>query len=299
MRETRCRHSLRSAWGALRPSLSSTRSSRPSSCRFKGIAYRLGASSAAITESSSVSAKSAIFFLMSSLMGLSARQMSTSGLRRVLGRLGLQLASRLDVGYVGDVDIEYVLAPHVVSELPYSLEEWQALDVAYGAPDLGYDDVLGLSETPYPVLDLIGYVRDYLHGRPEVVPPPLAGYDLPVDATRGHVGEPAEVLIQEPLVVTEVQVRLRTVLGNEDLAVLVRVHRPWVHVDVRVELLEHDPVPTALEQHPKRRRAGPLAYGRHHAACHEDILGLAHLHPQKENQRNAPTFSTSRNREES
>ena len=217
-------------------------------------------------------------------------------LRGVLGRLGLELAGGLDVGYVGDVDVEHVTPPHVVSELPYGFQERQALDVAYGAPDLGYDDVLVLAEAPDPVLDLVGYVRDDLHGRPQVVAPPLAGYDLPVDATRGHVGEPAQVLVEKALVVTEVQVRLRPVLGDEDLAVLVRVHRPRVHVDVRVELLEHDPVAPALEQHPQRRSTRPLAYGRNHAARHEDILGLAHLHPRRKYQRNTPTFTASRKR---
>ena len=170
-------------------------------------------------------------------------------LRRVLGRLGLQLAGGLDVGHVGDVDVEHVLAPHVVAELPYGFQKGQALDVADGAPDLGDDDVLVLPQAPYPVLDLVGYVRDDLHGRPEVIPPPLAGYDLPVDAPRRHVGEPAQVLVEKPLVVAEVEVRLGPVLRDEDLAVLVGVHRPRVHVDVGVELLEHDPKAAALEQH--------------------------------------------------
>src|SRR4029450_13641685 len=109
---------------------------------------------------------------------------------------------------------------------------------------------------PDPVLDLVRYVRDYLHGRPQVVAPPLAGNDLPVDATRGHVGEAAQVLVEKALRVTEVQVRLRPVLRYEDLAVLVRIHRPRVHVDVRIELLEYDPVTPALEEHAQRRRAG-------------------------------------------
>src|SRR5215210_4473769 len=80
---------------------------------------------------------------------------------------------------------------------------------------------------------------------------------------------------------TEVQVRLGPIVGDEDLTVLVRVHGPRVHVDVGVELLEHDPKAPALEQHPQRRRACSLAYGRNHAARHEDILGLAHLHPHR------------------
>ena len=44
----------------------------------------------------------------------------------------------------------------------------------------------------------------------------------------------------EALVVAEVEVRLRPVLGHEDLPVLEGVHRPRVHVDIGIELLERD-----------------------------------------------------------
>src|SRR5215217_1248720 len=192
----------------------------------------------------------------------------------MLRRLGLELARSLDVGHVGNVDVEDVAPPDVVPELPDRLQKRQALDVADRAPYLGYDDVLVLPQAPDPVLYLAGYVRDDLHGRPEVVPPPLAAYDLPVHAPRRDVTEFAQVLVEETLVVTEIQIRLGSVLGDEDFAVLVRVHSPGIYVYVRVELLQHHPVAPRLEEHPKRRSARPLADGRHDATRNEDILGL-------------------------
>src|SRR4051794_34750034 len=165
----------------------------------------------------------------------------------MLGRLTLQLARRLDVRYVTDVHVQDVLAPHVVPELPYGLQERQALDVADSTPDLGDHDVLVAPQATDPVLYLVGYVRNNLHGRSEIVPSPLALYYLPVDATVGHVGEPPKVFVEEALVVAEIQVRLGTVFGDEDLAVLVGVHCTGVHVYVRVELLQNDPVAPALE----------------------------------------------------
>ena len=44
--------------------------------------------------------------------------------------------------------------------------------------------------------------------------------------------------VGEALVVTEVQVGLAAVVGDEDLAVLEGAHRPRIDVDVRVELEE-------------------------------------------------------------
>ena len=57
---------------------------------------------------------------------------------------------------------------------------------------------------------------------------------------------------------TEVEIRLTAVVGDKDLAVLERVHRARVDVDVRVELLDRDPQSSELEQ-PSERRGDPLA----------------------------------------
>jgi hypothetical protein len=46
--------------------------------------------------------------------------------------------------------------------------------------------------------------------------------------------------VEEALVVPDVQVGLRAVVGDVDLAVLERVHRPGIDVEVGVELLHGD-----------------------------------------------------------
>ena len=73
-----------------------------------------------------------------------------------------------------------------------------------------------------PLLDLVGDVRDDLDGAAEVVAAALLGDDRLVDPAGGDVGELGQVLVDEPLVVAEVEVRLGAVVGDEDLAVLVR-----------------------------------------------------------------------------
>jgi hypothetical protein len=60
---------------------------------------------------------------------------------RVLRRLRLQLAGRLDERDERDVDVDDVLGADLAPELADRLEERQRLDVADGAADLGDDDV--------------------------------------------------------------------------------------------------------------------------------------------------------------
>ena len=102
-----------------------------------------------------------------------------------------------------------------------------------------------------------------------------------VDRTRGDVGAARRVRAREALVVPEVQVRLRAVLGDEHLAVLERRHRPRVHVDVRVELLEGDLQASRHEQAADRCGRDALAERRDDAAGDEDEAraraGIWHL----------------------
>ena len=103
-------------------------------------------------------------------------------------------------------------------------------------------------------LDLVGDVRDDLHGLAEVVAAALGGEHRLVDRAGRGVRVAAQGLVDEPLVVAEVEVGLAAVVGDEHLAVLERVHRAGVDVDVRVELLHRDPQATQLQQATERRR---------------------------------------------
>ena len=67
-----------------------------------------------------------------------------------------------------------------------------------------------------------------------------------------------EVLVDEALVVPDVEVGLGAVLGDEDLAVLERAHRPRVDVQVRVELLRLHPQAARLQEAPSDAATIPL-----------------------------------------
>ena len=98
----------------------------------------------------------------------------------------------------------------------------------------------GTAHAEHQVLDLVGDVRDHLHRVTQVVAAALLGDHRRVDLAGGHVGVGGQVDVEEALVVADVEIGLRAVLGDEDLAVLERVHGAGVHVQVRVQLLHRD-----------------------------------------------------------
>ena len=82
-------------------------------------------------------------------------------------------------------------------------------------------------------------------------------------------------MVGEALVVAEVEIGFGSVLGDEDLAVLERAHRPRVDVDVGVELLQLDPEAAGDEKPADGGGCDPLAEGRDDASGDEDEAGLS------------------------
>ena len=121
---------------------------------------------------------------------------------------------------------------------------------------------------------------DHLDRGTQVFAPALLVQHVPVDLAGGEVGEAVEVFVDEALIVAEVEVRLASVLGDIDFAVLVRAHGARVHIDVRVKLLRGHLQPAALEQPAQRSGGDSLAESRYHAAGHKHIF--RHTDPSRE-----------------
>ena len=192
---------------------------------------------------------------------------------RVLGGLGLLLPRRGEKRHEREVHVAHVVAPDVAAELADGLDERHDLDVTHRPPDLDDDHVeILVLEASHALFDLVGHVGNDLHGLAQVVPPAFLGDHRRVDRAGGRVGGALEALVDEALVVPEVEVGLAAVLGDEDLAVLTRVHGARVHVDVRVELAHRDPEPSALEEASEGGRREPLPERARDPAGDEDEL---------------------------
>ena len=198
----------------------------------------------------------------------------------VLGGLGLQLPGAGDLDNEGHVDEEHVPLGPLGPDLADGLQEGLGLDIAHGAADLADDHVHVVpGHGVDPAFDLVGDVGDDLDGGAQVVPPALPVQHGPVDFAGGNGAVAAEVLVHEALVVPQVQVGLRAVLGDEDLAVLIGAHGAGVHVDIGVEFLVPHPDAPLLQEPPQGGRADALAQARDHAAgdkyvfrCHTALL---------------------------
>src|SRR5262249_48324678 len=126
--------------------------------------------------------------------------------------------------------------------------------------------ILAVEVSQDELLDRVGDVGDHLYGRPEIFAAPLAADHGRIDPAGGDRIAPPRGDPDIALVMPEIEIGLRAVIGDVDLSVLIGAHRAGVDVEVRVELSEPDLEPARLEQRTERRRRETLAERGDHAA---------------------------------
>ena len=192
----------------------------------------------------------------------------------MLRRLRLVFARALQIRNERHVDEQAVLLSLLQRYLSDRLQERLALDIAYRAADLRYYHVrvARLAYVVYEFLDLVSDVRYHLHGAAEIFTFSLLVEHVPVDLARRQVRIFVQIFIYETFIVSEVEVCLRSVLRDEHLSMLIRTHRPGVHVYIRIQLLCRDTKSPRLEQPAQRRRCDSLSESRNDSTCYKYIL---------------------------
>ncbi len=146
-----------------------------------------------------------------------------------------------------------VLRADLEDELPDGFEERKPFDVAGRSADFRDDNVRFAFDRDFAdaVLDLVGDVRNHLHGLAEIIAAAFLHDHHLVDLTAGEVVVPGEDAIGETLVVSEVEVGLGAVVQDVNFAVLEGVHRPGIDVEIGIEFLEDDAQSAQFQEGPE------------------------------------------------
>ena len=74
----------------------------------------------------------------------------------------------------------------------------------------------------------------------------------------------------------EIEIGFGAVVEHVNLAVLERIHRAGIDIEIRIELLENNAQTTRFEQRSKRRGSQSFAKRTNHAASDENVFHDAH-----------------------
>ena len=172
----------------------------------------------------------------------------------MLRGLGLDLAGTAQDRHQGQMHVQHLIAPEFHPHLTNRLEKWQRLDVADRAADFHHAHIRIAGAHADAVFDLIGDVRNDLHGGTEIIAAPLLGDDALVDPAGGEIAVAPGGGAHEALVMAEIEIGLGAVRGDEHLAVLKRAHGAGIHVDVGIQLHHADFEAACLENGAQGRR---------------------------------------------
>ena len=149
----------------------------------------------------------------------------------VLGRFGLHLG-RLD--NQGQVHKQGVFPAMVMAVLTDCLQKRQGFDVPYCPADLHDTDVNPFGRFFDLSLDFINHMRHHLNRSTKVFSFSFLADDRIVNLTCGGIVFPTENRTGKTFVMPQVQVGFRTILRNENLTVLERIHGSRIDIDVGI-----------------------------------------------------------------
>ena len=91
-------------------------------------------------------------------------------------------------------------------------------------------------------------MRDYLYGSTTVITTAFFGKNRPVNFTGCDITLFGETFVNETLIMSQVQIGFRTVIGDEYFTMLNWIHRTRVNIDIRVKFLHGYFVATHFQQ---------------------------------------------------
>ena len=156
----------------------------------------------------------------------------------LLRGLGLEFAGGLEERYERDVDEHAIRRADLEGKLAHRFEKRQAFDVAGGAADFGDEDVDVFAAGINALLDLVGHVRDHLHGFAKVITAAFLLNDRFVNLAGAETIKTGKFSAGKTFVMAEVEVGLGAVFEDVHFAVLERAHGAWIDIEVGVELLD-------------------------------------------------------------
>ena len=135
-------------------------------------------------------------------------------------------------------------------ELANGFQERLTFDITYSAAYFNDSNsrIFIRKVTIEAALDLVGDVRNDLYGASTIVAAAFLLQNRPVDLSCGDVGILIQIFINETLIMSQIKLGFRSVLGDKNLAVLDRVHGAGVDIDIRVKLLHGDLVAPGFQQ---------------------------------------------------
>ena len=168
----------------------------------------------------------------------------------VLSRFGFQLTGCGNIRYQRNMNIKHIVLADILFYLTDGFQKRQAFNITYSTADFRNNEVgiILLAYAENALFDFICDMRNNLYGTAKIIATAFFIYYTLVNLACGRIGVFGQVDINKAFVMSQVKVSFRTVVGYKNLAMLIRAHCSRVNIDIRVELLDSNPIAAAFQQ---------------------------------------------------
>ncbi len=163
---------------------------------------------------------------------------------------------------------------HLMLKLPNRFQKRLAFDIADCAADLDDRNLrfVGRIVAEKAALNLICNMRDDLNCTSAVVAAAFFLKNCPVNLTSRNVRIFIQAFINKTLIMSQVEIRLRSVVRDEHFAVLDRVHRAGIDIDIGVKLLHGNFVASGLQKTAEGRCGNAFSKSGNDAAGDKNVF---------------------------
>ena len=141
----------------------------------------------------------------------------------------------------------------IIAQLADGFKKRQAFNVANGAADFHKHEIIAVIALKNETLDGIGDMGNDLNSAAEIIAATLFRDDVLIDAASGDIVGFAGRASRKTLIMAEIQIGFRAVIGHKNLTMLVRTHRARINIEIRIKLPQPDCVTTSLKKSTKSR----------------------------------------------
>src|SRR5699024_1180490 len=132
-----------------------------------------------------------------------------------------------------------VFMPYLMLKLTDCLQKWLTLDIACRSAHFDNGDLVVLfrSAAVKPAFYLIGNMRNHLYRSASVISPPLFLQNGPVYFPGGNIGIFIQTFIDEPFVMSQIQICFRPIVCDEHFSMLNGIHGTRIYIYIGIQLL--------------------------------------------------------------
>ena len=160
----------------------------------------------------------------------------------MLGRLGFYFLCASDIWHQCQMNVQTVFSPDVKRKLPYRFKEREPFYISYGSAEFYNNNIqiFPSGNSFYKSLNLVSNMGHHLNRLAQIITSALFANYRVINPSRSEIIFFPYSQRCETFIMSKVQIRLSSIIGNIDLTVLEWAHCARIDIEVGIYFLNGD-----------------------------------------------------------